>query len=45
MPRQLERKLMREADRKGLTGKRKRAYVFGTMQRMGWRPRMRRGRK
>lgn len=31
MPKELERKLEREADRKGYTGQRKNRYVYGTM--------------
>ncbi len=32
MPKALHRKLVRGAKKKGLTGKRKRAYVYGTME-------------
>lgn len=39
MPKKIERKLVREARKKGLTGKRKDAYVFGTLRRLGWKPR------
>lgn len=38
MPKELERKLVREAAKKGLTGERKDAYVYGTMRKMGWKP-------
>jgi hypothetical protein len=38
MPKALERKLKREATKKGLTGKRKNAYVYGGMRNMGWKP-------
>ncbi len=39
MPKALERKLSQEASRKGLTGKRKEAYIYGTMQRVtSWKP-------
>jgi len=31
MPKELHRKLARQAKKKGLTGKRKNAYVYGTM--------------
>lgn len=34
MPLKLERKLKREADKKGLSGKRKNAYVYGTMNKI-----------
>lgn len=39
MPRKLERKLRRTARRKGLTGRRADAYVYGTMRKTGWKPR------
>lgn len=35
MPKEMERKLARQADKKGLSGKRKDAYVFGTMNKAG----------
>lgn len=38
VPKELERKLAREATKKGLTGERKDAYVYGTMRKMGWKP-------
>lgn len=39
MPAALERKLKREAAKKGLKGDRKNAYVFGTLQRVtSWKP-------
>lgn len=38
MPEALERELEGQADRKGLTGKRRRAYIYGTMRKTGWRP-------
>lgn len=38
MPKALEEKLRREAERKGLIGERKKAYIFGTMMKTGWRP-------
>lgn len=38
MPKAMERKLMMEADKKGLKGKRKNAYVYGTMRKAGWKP-------
>lgn len=34
MPKKLERKLAREATRKGITGARRDAYVYGTMARI-----------
>lgn len=41
MPARLERRLRAEAVRKGLSGKRANAYVFGTLRRAGWRPKRR----
>ena len=38
MPKELERKLKAEAKKKGLTGKRAAAYVWGTMRKTGWKP-------
>jgi len=39
MPKKLEEKLKREATKKGLTGERRNAYIYGTMQRAtSWRP-------
>lgn len=35
MPKALEHKLMREADKKGYKGKRKDAYVYGTLNSLG----------
>jgi len=34
MPKELHRKLARAADKQGLKGKEKRAYVYGTMTRI-----------
>lgn len=38
MPKALEDKLERQADAKGFTGARKRAYVYGAMRKTGWVP-------
>jgi hypothetical protein len=39
VPIKLERELLKEALKKHLTGSRKDAYVYGTMQRVtGWKP-------
>lgn len=38
MPKAMERKLKRQAKRKGLTGDRADAYVYGTMRKAGWKP-------
>ncbi len=38
MPIKLERELLKEALKKHLTGKKKDAYVFGTLRQTGWVP-------
>lgn len=38
MPIKLEKRLIKEAIEKHLTGKRKDAYVFGTLRSVGWKP-------
>ena len=38
MPKELELKLQAEARKKGLKGKRKDAFVYGTLRKTGWRP-------
>lgn len=38
MPKELEEKLMRSARLRGLRGKRVGAYVYGTLRKLGWRP-------
>jgi len=38
MPKKLEEKLKRQAKKKGLKGKRKKAYVYGTLRKTGWKP-------
>lgn len=38
MPKKEEEELKRQADKKGLTGDRKDAYVYGTLRKMGWTP-------
>lgn len=38
MPIKVERKLKKEAGTKELTGKRKGAYIFGTLRKLGWKP-------
>jgi len=35
MPKAVERKLARQAAKKGLKGRRKKAYVYGTMNKLG----------
>lgn len=41
MPKKLERALKRSAKKKGLKGRRKDAYVYGTMRKTGWKPKKR----
>lgn len=38
MPKELEEKLKKEAAKKGLSGKHKAAYIYGTMRKTGWKP-------
>lgn len=38
MPKKLKRKLKKRAEKKGLKGKRKQAYVYGTLRKTGWKP-------
>lgn len=38
MPKALHRKLARQATKKGLKGKRRNKYIYGTMRRTGWTP-------
>lgn len=38
MPEKLERELEDQAEAKGLKGKRKNAYVYGTLRKTGWKP-------
>ena len=38
MPKRLEQRLQQEARRKHLTGARRNAYVYGTLRRLGWKP-------
>lgn len=44
MPKKLEGRLTRQANKKGLTGKSKDAYVYGTLRKTGWSP-SRRGKR
>jgi len=39
MPKKLERKLKREAKKKGFGRKRTGAYVYGTLRKLGWKSR------
>ena len=38
MPKKMEKRLKREAKSKGFSGKRADRYVYGTMRKMGWKP-------
>jgi hypothetical protein len=38
MPKAMEKALKKEAKKKGLTGDRANAYVYGTMRKTGWTP-------
>lgn len=38
MPKRLEQKLLRQASSLGYTGRRKDAFVYGTMRKTGWTP-------
>ena len=38
MPKKMEAALKREARKKGITGKREDAYVYGAMRKTGWKP-------
>ena len=38
MPKKLEKQLKKQAKKKGLSGERKDAYVYGTLRKTGWKP-------
>lgn len=38
MPAKMEKSLREQALKKGLKGKKKNAYVYGTMRKTGWKP-------
>ena len=38
MPKAMEKALNKEADKKGLTGDRRNAFIYGTMRKTGWKP-------
>lgn len=40
MPKKLEAKLRRTARKKGLTGRAASKYVYGSLHRMGWKPKV-----
>jgi len=41
MPKALERQLIARARKLGFTGKRRDAYVYGTLRKTGWTPKRR----
>jgi len=43
MPKAMETALKKEAKKKGLTGKRANAYVYGSLRKTGWKPSTKRG--
>jgi hypothetical protein len=38
MPKKLEDLLKKAAERKGFKGKKKDAYIYGTLRKTGWKP-------
>jgi hypothetical protein len=38
LPKKLEKSLKKMAKKKGLSGKRANAYVYGTLRKTGWKP-------
>ena len=42
MPKAMEKKLKKQARKRGLKGKRANAYVYGTMRKTGWKPKKKR---
>lgn len=38
MPKKMERELKKEAQKRGMSGKRADAFVYGTMRKSGWKP-------
>lgn len=38
MPKAMERKLKAQAKKKGFSGKRAAAYIYGTLRKTGWKP-------
>lgn len=38
MPKKLEEQLKKQAEKKGLKGERKDAFVFGSLRKTGWKP-------
>lgn len=44
MPKAMEKKLKKQAKKKGLKGERRDAYIYGTMRKTGWKPKKERRR-
>jgi hypothetical protein len=38
MPKKMEEALKKSANKKGLKGKRRDAYIYGTLRKSGWKP-------
>lgn len=38
MPKKMEEALKKEAAKRGITGERKDAYIYGTLRKTGWTP-------
>ena len=38
MPKKAERALKNQAKKKGLKGKKKNAYIYGALRKLGWKP-------
>jgi len=38
MPKEMEKRLEKQAKKKGLKGERKDKYIYGTMRKTGWKP-------
>jgi len=45
MPKELEKRLAKQARKMGLLGDRKGAYIYGTLRKTGWKPKKRKGKK
>ena len=45
MPKALEKKLKKQAKKKGLSKKKAGAYVYGTLRKTGWKPKKKSSRR
>lgn len=43
MPKAMEKELKKEAKKKGLKGDKADAYVYGTLRKIGWKPKKEKG--